>query len=418
MGDSGTSGNRSVWGELEATSFPALSDNISVDICVIGGGIAGVCATRWLVAAGVSDMVLVEARAVASCASGRNAGFVMAVAPENFPTSDDPVEVERARRVWDFTAENQRLIEGLIAEFDLDAEYRRWGSLGLAARPEEWRWMQSSSELARRRGVNVEVVARDDLESEWLRHNYLGGAYYADNGQIHPVKFVRGLARVLAATGVRFFESTGVTMDSTRSRIVLRSGSNTITASRVLIATNAYTSEVLPVGGSITPTRGQVLCTAPLGRVVARYPVYADEGFQYWRQTESGRLVLGGWRNRDMEAEAGAVEALNPSIQGLLDDAVRGICGDEAVIELRWSGIMGFTPDRLPLVGTLVADPRVVVCAGFSGHGLAMAPHAAQVAARHVLGGRTEWDDLFDPNRFIESAAQSPQGSVTRSVGT
>ncbi len=395
-------GTRPVWVDPEERTHPTLSEDLEVEVAVVGAGITGIGTAYRLKRAGVDDLAVLERRSVCSGASGRNAGFVMAVAPENFPPTDDALERVAATRIWKFTAENQRLLEETIADLRLDVGYRKLGSLGLAARAEEWTWILASTEVAREAGLGVEIVDRQDLPGEYLRQTYHGGAWYPKNAEIHPGLLVRGVADQLSRDGVPIFERSPVTsMETDGGRFLLRCNGRVVRAQSVILATNAYTAELAPgIGRSITPTRGQVLCTAALARQVAPCPVYANDGFQYWRQLSDGRLLVGGWRDLDFEGERGVDERLHADIQARLTSVAEALAGDPVEIEYRWSGIMGFTPDRRPLVGLVSRDPDLLICAGFSGHGLAMGWMAASQAVEILLGNGSPYQDLFDPLRF------------------
>lgn len=386
--------------------YPSLTEDITVDACVVGGGIAGMAAAFWLQVAGVNNVAVLDRRRVASGASGRNAGFVMAVAPENFPKSEDPAEKETARRIWAFTAENQRLMEETLQKLEVEAEYRRLGSLGLAAYPAEWERIKATTDVAHEAGLQVDILERDDLPSKWLKEHYFGGAWYPDNAEIDPVLFVRGIASWLADRGVRVFETSPVdAIEEDGKGWRLETRGQKIKAQDLVIATNAYTFEILPgLGSIIKPTRGQVLATSPIEVPVAGCPVYANDGYQYWRQTAAGRLLVGGWRNLDIEGEIGTSEDLSPRIQQELERVANGLFGAPVDVQYRWSGIMGFTPDRRPLVGPLPGRHNAVISAGYSGHGLAMALHASKHAVDMLLGLGSEYRDLFDPARFGDAS--------------
>jgi gamma-glutamylputrescine oxidase len=382
--DSGMQLTRPLWVDPDVRSFPALTSDIMVDVAIVGGGICGVACARWLRDANVGTVAIVEKRGVASGASGRNAGFLMAVAPENFPPTNSQEDVTLAQTIWRFTSENQRMIEMAINEFGLEAEYRRLGSIGLAADAMEWNWIRTSTETARKSGLAVELIPREELESEWLRQNYFGGAWYPGNGEIHPAKFVRGLAAALVRNGVQVYEGTSVgEIAAAATGVRIDCGEGSILAGTVIVATNAYTGQLFPA----------------LDRVVAHYPVYANHGFQYWRQLPDGRLVLGGWRDMDFSSEVGTDETLHAKIQRQLDVVATGLCGGPIEVEYRWSGIMGFTPDRLPMVGAIPGLDYMYICAGYSGHGLAMAFHCGKVVVDHVLGRTSEFSMLFSPER-------------------
>jgi len=68
----------------------------------------------------------------------------------------------------------------------------------------------------------------------------------------------------------------------------------------------------------------------------------------------------------------------------------------------RWTGIMAYTPDGLPLVGAVPGRDRRWVCAGWNGHGLALAPRSAALVSDVMLGRRplTDLPAMFAPARF------------------
>ncbi|HEV8654748.1 MAG TPA: FAD-binding oxidoreductase, partial [Candidatus Limnocylindria bacterium] len=72
----------SLWLDGVSRSYPPLDRDVTADVAVVGGGIAGVATAYFLASAGAKVVVL-EARGVAEAASGRNAGFLLAGVAEN-----------------------------------------------------------------------------------------------------------------------------------------------------------------------------------------------------------------------------------------------------------------------------------------------------------------------------------------------
>ncbi len=106
------------------------------DVLVIGGGITGVSLMRHLRARRMSA-VLVERDRLASGASGRNAGFLLAGVAESYAAAVRTYGRSRAREVWALTLENHdRQIEAAAGQ---PVGHRRDGGLILASGPEEAR---------------------------------------------------------------------------------------------------------------------------------------------------------------------------------------------------------------------------------------------------------------------------------------
>ncbi|MBK7759034.1 MAG: FAD-binding oxidoreductase [Deltaproteobacteria bacterium] len=160
-------------------------------------------------------------------------------------------------------------------------------------------------------------------------------------------------------------------------------------------------SDLLPYfRDKVDPVRGQMLATAPLPPLF-ECPIYANHGYDYWRQDPAGRIVLGGWRNLDPEAEVGHAETLHAQIQARMTEFVQSWVPDQTVeITHRWSGIMGFSRDGLPLVGPAPGTPGAVVGAGFTGHGFGFAFLAGAALARLIVDGQHPFCDDLSPHRM------------------
>jgi gamma-glutamylputrescine oxidase len=109
----------------------------------------------------------------------------------------------------------------------------------------------------------------------------------------------------------------------------------------------------------------------------------------YYRMTFDNRLLIGGGRKAYKTLENDTTDdRITDPVQRYLDAYLRDKFPDvTAPVERRWAGIMGFSIDGLPLVGTLPDMPRVGFAVGFHGHGLAFGAGVAERAVDHVLKG-------------------------------
>ncbi len=173
-------------------------------------------------------------------------------------------------------------------------------------------------------------------------------------------------------------------------------------AEQVVLATDGYTSGlVAALDGAVRPTRGQVIATEPLAESLYPRPHYTYDGFRYWHQDESGRLVLGGFRDIAIDDEWTREEATTPVIQSALDAFARELVGSQSRITHRWSGIFGTTVDQLPLVGPVPGHGNVWVSVGYSGHGNVLGLACGELVARAILGESIHELDAFDPVRLL-----------------
>lgn len=379
------------------------------DVVIIGAGITGTVAALWLARDGARVIVL-EARHVAAGASGRNGGFLLGGTSESYGTAVAHYGRERTRQIWRYNVANAALARALIAELaesGWECGYQQRGSLRIAATEAELEEIRAGIPMMIEDGWQAEPVERAALP-ERLRAAYFGGAFYPLDGEIQPARLVAGLARLAKLAGAVFHEQSPVTaIRMNGDAITVTTAEGHVTAGHVLLATNAWTPQLARWIGAewlvpaITPTRGQMLVTAPVTERIFTCPCYADQGYQYWRQLADGRLAVGGWRNHSFATETSLDESPADAVQRQLDVFVHTTLGLAGIaIERRWAGIMAFSPDGLPLISQMPDVPRVYIAAGYTGHGNAYAVYAARVVA-DLIQGRPHADAaLFAPARL------------------
>ena len=367
----------SLWLDGVSRSYPPLDGDVTADVAIVGAGIAGVAAAYFLASTGAKVVVL-EARGVAEAASGRNAGFLLAGVAENFVAASHRYGERNALRIWHFTKHTQELVRSLVAEHGIDCELEWNGSDQIPGDDAEWGEIAASARRLSSEGVAVSVdpAART--------------ATYADDGELHPVRWVRGLAAAAESKGARFHESTRV---EAAGAAEAWTATGVVRAGAVVLCTNAYTAHLAT--SRVRPVRGQMLATAPTAPAFAR-PAYANRGYKYWRQTTDGRVLVGGWRDTDVFEEVGEEERTTDAIQKKLEAFLREH-RITAPVTHRWAGTMGFSHDALPYVGAI--GPGLFVCGGFTGHGMAFGPASAELVAALVRGATHPDADLFDPTR-------------------
>jgi gamma-glutamylputrescine oxidase len=334
------------------------------DVLVIGGGIAGTSLLLHLERRRIGA-VLVERGQLASGASGRNAGFLLAGVAASYAEAVRTYGRDKARQVWEITNENHdRMVEAARGQ---EVGHRRLGSATLASGDEEREQLIESEQL----------LHEDGFKATWDGRRLV----HPRDGEINPSLMVAALARQAAEGAIR--EGVEITeLHARRNDVEVRAGDDTCVAGVVILATNAYTPQLVP-SVRIQPTRAQMLAAAPPAGTVSDMPTYSHFGYRYWRQLPSGEFLIGGWRDTSMESELTSDAEPTDGIQHHIDDALPGL-GVTTRVTHRWAGIMGFTESGLPLAGPLKGVPNVYICAGFNGHGMGFAFMSAKQVAESI----------------------------------
>jgi gamma-glutamylputrescine oxidase len=375
-----------------------MTDYLEADITIIGGGLAGLSTAYWLNKNDPTlEIIVVEKGMVGDGASGRNAGFITCGSTDHFVNMVDSYSEDKAEEIWKFTEYNHNLMVeefGTTKLFEV-CDYARSGSWTLASSKQEVKIIKKSVKQLTNKGINVEW---NDTTFEGAEGFY-GGAYYADDGEIHPLKYLWHLA---LSTGhkVQIMENSEVFgIGEEDGKLVVRTNKKRIRTEAVVLCTNAWSSQLFSwFKDKIVPTRGQIIVTEPAEQFLQ--PSYCSHVLDYFRQLDDGRVLIGGFRNADVEKEVGYSDEINPLIHDKLKeflDTHFPILRDKR-IDYRWSGVMGFSKDGYPMVGALPEDPRIFYAGGFTGTGLGYTFATGELVSKMVLDGKDP--GIFSGRRF------------------
>ena len=366
----------SVWQELAEP--PQHADH---DVTVVGAGIAGSYIARMLVDAG-KDVALVDAREVAAGASGRNAGMVLTGMRHYYNDALAMLSPATAKEVWQLTVENRQRLVRDCQDFNVEYETTPFDFL---AHDDAGRRDLAASALA---------LQRDGFDADFRELNPAqrgAGAALVMPAEVmvQPAQLTK---RVALASGATIYEHSEVyDLQSDPTGITVFSRRMTIRCGAVVLAINAYGPQFDPFLESlIFTTRAQALVTGPIAplaespAIVTRPP----DGPFWYRQLSDGRMLFGGGRGPHLAEEFTAADHTTRSVQGTLEMFIKEFFPEAgSTVTSRWAGLLGFTADFVPVVGSMPGEPRICFVGGFSGHGICIAIIAAQRTVELLLNG-------------------------------
>lgn len=372
----------------EKWKVPNTTENI-FDVAIVGAGIAGLSVAYWLEKKDPSlKIVIIDKNFIGAGASGRNGGFVTCGSAEHFDKLTAQFGLEKAYEIWTFSENNREyLLQEIIQDQWNSVDFEQSGSCTVAPSLEAWDRYQGIYSRMKGCGIAVEMVDEKTLESDYGVKNFHGGIHYKLDGYIHPMKLLKRLSQKLKRTSFYLGDEITAVKESTVGIQIILPQKN-IQAGKIIYALNGFAPSLLPeLSPLIKPMRAQALMTEPLPAFV-KGPCYLTKHLCYFRQLPTGELLVGGFRNMDMDAENTDVELITEKIQNALTEFTRTYFKNTENIKInfRWSGIMGFAPDSQMLVGQLQTRENSFFMAGCASHGMGLSFNTAKVLVGSLFG--------------------------------
>jgi glycine/D-amino acid oxidase-like deaminating enzyme len=370
---------------------PRLSMELDVEVCVIGGGLAGLTVACEVARLGWSVVVL-EAKSIAWSASGRSSGVVLPGFGTTVDALIERVGTDAAKALWamseagaEYVRNAARDMPGVALNEDGWLHVSRTGHAAAMA--------HEAAVLAGEFGVDVEPWPADRVGEVLNSPRYFHGLHYARGFSLHPLNYALGLAAAAEANGARIFEDTPVLeIDPAGVRKRVVTSDSRIRAAHVVLAGGVHMNELAPqFTETLMPVFDTAVITAPLGDELAesiRYPgAVSDESEpagHHYRVIEGCRLMWCGQSAVQLGNSHRQGKALIRHIRQTYP-ALNGVTAEHA-----WIGVSGRTVHGMPQIGEIT--PGLWLLNGFGGHGINTTAMGGEMLARAIVQNDRAWE--------------------------
>jgi glycine/D-amino acid oxidase-like deaminating enzyme/nitrite reductase/ring-hydroxylating ferredoxin subunit len=396
----------SLWSEdTPVSTHGPLTGDRSFDVAVVGGGITGLTTALLLARAGLSVCVL-EQHVLAGGTSGHTTAKV---------TSQHHLTYAALRRTHGRTGaatygaamEAAKEQVASLADEGIACDLRRRPAYVYATRPAERAALEREAVAAVEAGLPATID--EDVPLPFPTH---GGLRFDDQLELHPRKYLLGLADRLLAAGGEVFEGT-------RARQVAESGGGCevdtdhgrVLAREVVVATLLPFLDRGLYFARAFPTRSYVLTAKVRGALPDAMLISAGSPTRSLRSAPYGGqelLLVGGEGHHVGSGKAG------PERYEALADYTREHW-DVVSFEHRWSAQDYVPDDGVPFIGRLnLLSRRIHVATGFKKWGMTAGTLAAMLICDDIRGRRNEWASLFSSTR-VKPLAGGPRFVIENS---
>ncbi|WP_371169204.1 NAD(P)/FAD-dependent oxidoreductase [Aliiroseovarius sp. 2305UL8-7] len=373
--------------------WPAPEGDHQVEIAVIGGGFTGLSAALHLAEAGAEVMVL-DAQAPGWGASGRNGGFCTIGGDKLGLGAIRKRFGEDATRAY-FAAQRGavELVANLLDRHGIDAETHSDGELLLAHSPRAVTGLRAEQAEWAKLGHPAELIPKSDLTSRGMNGAFHGGLVLPLGFALNPGRYVSGLASAASAAGATLCANSPVTqITEAEGKHILTTPRGQITAKKLIIATNGYSTDGLPdwLSGRYLPVQSNILVTRELtaDEIAAQgwstdLMAYDSRNLlHYFRLLPDGRFLFGARGN--IAATAEGQNAMREQLRQHL--AAMFPAWRNVETPYFWSGLISLSRDLLPYAGPIGNSATAWAGLNYHGNGVAMGTWVGARLADMALG--------------------------------
>lgn len=386
----------SVWtAATDLPVFPPLAENIRVDACVVGAGIAGMSIAYLLTRAG-KRVALLDDGPLAHGMTSLTTAHLTCVLDERYFELEHMHGEEGARLAAESHMTAIDRMETIVASEKIDCDFERLNGYLFLSPGDDEDTLERELAAAQRAGIDAALVNLPPSPAIEPGPSLL----FPNQAQFHPLHYVAGLARAIQRDGGHVYSMTHADTIEGGFPAQVTAGGHVVTADSVIVATHAPVNDLVAIHTKQTGYMSYVIGARIRQGSVMR-ALYWDTGYPYHyvrlQNAPDGDgeiLIVGGEDHRTGQADDTAVH------HDRLEHWARERFPFIEEIPFVWSGQVMQSIDGLAFIGRNPLDrENVYVVTGDSGTGMTYATIAAILITDLIEGRSNPWTTLYDPSR-------------------
>ncbi|MDA7427769.1 FAD-binding oxidoreductase [Primorskyibacter aestuariivivens] len=410
-----------VWNDVPSPApRPALDGAQRCNVAIIGGGFTGLSAALHLAEQG-ADVRVLEAKRIGWGASGRNGGFCCLGGGKISSAALVKRHGIAGRQAYrDAEKAAVALVADLLDRHNIRADRQSRGETVLAHTRRAMKALRSEVHgLNQDYGVTPDLHEADELPGLGMGGRFFGGLTLPIGFGLNPRKYVHSLARAAEAAGAVLHDASPVT--AIREGFTLITPTGKLTARRLILATNGYSSDDIPdwLRARYLPLQSNVLATRPLTNAELAAQGWTSDQMaydtrhllHYFRLLPDRRFLFG------MRGGVYATPRAMARLRRKIHADFNAMFPEWRDVERPhfWNGLVCLARNRTPFIGPIPEMPGAFAGFAFHGNGVAMGSYAGRLLADLALD---KTPDQPFPTAFATPPARFPLGRLRRALLT
>ncbi len=385
---------------LKRDKIIPCTQDLQVDVVIVGGGMAGLSAAQAWHKRG-KKVALFEQFYCGSGATGKSSGFITPNAELSFTDFTHRYNSDTAFAIWNFISSGVENIRSNLLEHKFDCDYQPQDTLIVANTIGAMKELEIEHDNLAKFGYQTKFYKKDSIDTQIGSKDYVGGVAYESTFGVDGYRYCQEMKRHLQSLGVLIFEETPVT--SIQDHVVVTAHAK-ITADYIVVCTDKFMPELGLLSQQVYHAQtflmmSQVLSDEQIKKIFPEKNLMVwdtDLIYQYFRVTGDNRLLLGGgdlistYASKATHDHTSIVKKLTAYFSKKFPEL-------DITFEHVWPGLMGISKDIAPVAGRDKDKPYLFYVAASAG--LPIAAALGRYSAENLIDGNNDFDDYFSPYR-------------------
>jgi glycine/D-amino acid oxidase-like deaminating enzyme/nitrite reductase/ring-hydroxylating ferredoxin subunit len=380
------------------TNYPALTEDLKVDVLIVGGGMAGISCAYMLLNEGVK-VAIIEADKILQGTTGHTTAKITSQHGLIYNKIKSKMSMELAQQYADANESAIKLIEKIQSELHIDCDFIHQPSYVFTRQDEYVQKIKDEVETASKLGIKASYV-----EEIPFNIPIKAAVRFEDQAQFHPRKYLLALAKEVVNMGGNIYEQTrAIDIEENGNYIITTKQGKKITADKVIIASHYpfYNKHGMYFARLYSERSYTIAIRAKEKYLGGMYITEEDPAKSLRSQiSDDGELIIIGGEHH----KTGQGKDTTSHYEALVAFARDHFTVED--IPYRWSTQDCMTLDDVPYIGHFTADtPNLYVATGFGKWGMTNSTVSAMLLSDLIVRGKSPYQDVYNPSRKTITAS-------------
>lgn len=382
----------------EVKQFDSITDDIDIEVLIVGGGMSGNLAAYLLAESG-HKVIVIEKNRIGQGSSSANTGLLQYSSDIMLCELAEEIGQEKAILFYTMCLNAMKNLSKLNNNLSKETDYIGRDSIYYASNKDDEKKLKKEYSILEKNNFPVEFIDNESLKSTYGIDKACALKTWKD-AEVNPYKFIRALVNENIKLGVKYYENTCVDLNNIGKNKAYTKDKKTLNYQSIILATG-YTKVY-----DLIKDKARIDRTYAFSATTSKIPPWKDSvmiwetkmPYIYFRSAQDNRIIAGGLDEsiaivqKDENIIYNKTEQIKKEIESFFPDL-------DLKIDYRWNALFGSSKDGLPFIGRDPSDKNIYYLLGYEGNGTCYSMAGAEILLDLIEGRENPYGDILRVDR-------------------